>query len=230
MAKGNFSAHRFWLAHQFASTEETRYYLNGVYIEPGAEGGVVMVATDGHVMAIVNDPTGSIDAPAIVGLAAFKSALSACKPIGRHEPDSVRCALDGDALEVTERRKAGEEWRDEFLAKAAPVLIDGSFPDWRRVLPAADRSKGIMPDREAISSTLLGRIACALKPFGKGNPPLRFAGTREAGLPFWVMPVGLEAKFGSGVIFVAMPMRAAEASSLEWLERQRRYAGETFSA
>ncbi|RCK40460.1 hypothetical protein [Thalassospira xiamenensis] len=51
------SAKHFYAAWQFVSTEKTRYYLNGVYIEPHKDGGVLLIATDGHSMAVIRDAT-----------------------------------------------------------------------------------------------------------------------------------------------------------------------------
>ena len=42
----------------FVSTEEARYYLTGIYIERHPVKGVVMVATDGHRMAVIHDENG----------------------------------------------------------------------------------------------------------------------------------------------------------------------------
>lgn len=50
-------------ASLFVSKEETRYYLNGVLIEPAPQGGVFLVATDGHRLVCFHDPEGMTDAP-----------------------------------------------------------------------------------------------------------------------------------------------------------------------
>lgn len=51
-------AKHFAAAYVFASTEETRYYLNGVLVEPHPDGGVLLVATDGHRMVAIKDDEG----------------------------------------------------------------------------------------------------------------------------------------------------------------------------
>lgn len=42
----------------FAAKEDVRYYLNGITIEPHPEQGVILMATNGHVLAAVHDPEG----------------------------------------------------------------------------------------------------------------------------------------------------------------------------
>lgn len=42
----------------FASKSDVRYYLEGVFIESNPKGGVNIVATNGHVMAVMHDPEG----------------------------------------------------------------------------------------------------------------------------------------------------------------------------
>lgn len=49
------NADLFRIAYSCVSTEETRYYLNGVHLEPHPCGGAFMVATDGHRLIVVHD-------------------------------------------------------------------------------------------------------------------------------------------------------------------------------
>src|SRR5690554_1106144 len=73
----------FRVAAMFQSTEETRYYLNGVHIEQHQDEGVFLVATDGHRLLVAHDVSGKIDGgTAIVHLG--KDQLKACKE-GRGE-------------------------------------------------------------------------------------------------------------------------------------------------
>ena len=46
---------KLWITANFQSTEQTRYYLCGVFIEPADEG-VTMTATDGHRLVTCHDP------------------------------------------------------------------------------------------------------------------------------------------------------------------------------
>ena len=71
------NANLFRLAQMTVSTEETRYYLNGIFIQPHAVQGVLLVSTDGHRMTVIHDETGHADQSAIVRLS--PEALKLCK-------------------------------------------------------------------------------------------------------------------------------------------------------
>jgi hypothetical protein len=103
----------------FMSTEQTRYYLNGVCIEPHPVSGVTVTATDGHRLATIHDPQG--EANGVWICAVPKVILQACKPERTltFKGDDV-CLRDGV------RR----------ILSADEPAIDGKFPDWRRVVPS----------------------------------------------------------------------------------------------
>lgn len=134
-----------------ASTEETRYYLNGVFVEwipdgrEGETGGLVFTATDGHRLAHVaaripfprlwhyHPRRGSCGV--ILPRVAIKHMISALK--AKTCPPTVRLAL----TDTRARLIAGNV---SIMSK----LIDGTFPDYRRVMPTTfDRS--VMVDRLA---------------------------------------------------------------------------------
>ena len=92
-----------------ASTEQVRYYLNGVYVDPAG----FIVSTDGHRLCCAQIDLGD-QSPFdgwIIPRDAIKQALNGYK---------------GDMIEITQTRVG--------VVSCRP--IDGSFPDWRRVLPS----------------------------------------------------------------------------------------------
>jgi DNA polymerase-3 subunit beta len=108
------------------STEETRYYLNGIYLHAAeAEGAPVLraVATDGHRLARVEEtlPEGAAGMPGVI--------------IPRKTVNELRKLLDevsGD-IEI-----ALSETRIQFTIgtmRLTSKLIDGTFPDYDRVIP-----------------------------------------------------------------------------------------------
>lgn len=128
----NFSApapllRRLFDKAKFAiSTEETRYYLNGVYMHTatGDNGKVLRcVATDGHRLA-------RIDAPLPAGAEAIPGVIVPRKTVGE-----LRKLLDDDEATIA---VSVSETKVRF---ATPVLtltskvIDGTFPDYTRVIP-----------------------------------------------------------------------------------------------
>ena len=109
------------------SKEETRYYLNGVCLEV-VDGLLVAVATDGHRLAtrehrLVNPPTNQ--GSAIVPRKAVAVALGYS---GLGEATlSLHRSADGERVAFAEVVADGMRLRCK--------LIDGTFPDWRRVVP-----------------------------------------------------------------------------------------------
>ncbi|MBP8297855.1 MAG: hypothetical protein KAX84_17215 [Burkholderiales bacterium] len=125
-------------AAEFISTEETRYYLNGVYVEPAKEG-VLAVATDGQRLIVVTDPKGFIARPAI--LRAERGVWAKCRT-------KYAALLTVEAL-------GRQETPQPILAKIIPekgpaetVIFDeiaGTFPEWRRVVPTDFPKTGVIP-------------------------------------------------------------------------------------
>ena len=64
--KIDVNAMLFKAARECQSSEETRYYLGGVYVQPHPERGALLVATDGHRLIAIHDETGICEKPAIV--------------------------------------------------------------------------------------------------------------------------------------------------------------------
>lgn len=124
-----------------ASTEETRYYLNGVHLHTLDNGTVRAVATDGHRMACVD--TGATGAlPANVIIPTF----------------AVRAMVDLGALKRLTLDSKNRLWAAYPGVTLAAKLIDGTFPDYRRVIPDADKVAGAVEfDRFALSRAV-GRL------------------------------------------------------------------------
>ncbi|HLH10975.1 MAG TPA: DNA polymerase III subunit beta [Methylovirgula sp.] len=115
---------------QFAiSNEETRYYLNGIYLHAIESEGHPMlraVATDGHRLARVEiaAPPGAVGLPGVI--------------IPRKAVSEVQKLIEDLAQEVTVEispTKARFSFDDVVLTTK---LIDGTFPDYARVIPTAN--------------------------------------------------------------------------------------------
>ena len=112
---------------QFAiSTEETRYYLNGIYLHVITAAGKPMlraVATDGHRLA-----QAQIDAPA--GSESMAGVIVPRKTVGE-----VQKLMEDPEAEVTVELS---ETKVRFTIGPVVLtskLIDGTFPDYGRVIP-----------------------------------------------------------------------------------------------
>ncbi len=134
----NFSApapvlRRLFDKSKFAiSTEETRYYLNGVYmhVADGEEGKALRcVATDGHRLA-------RIDAPMPEGAAEMPGVIVPRKTVGE-----LRKLLDDDDMEIA---VSVSETKIRFATPDITLtskVIDGTFPDYTRVIPQGNTRK-----------------------------------------------------------------------------------------
>jgi len=136
--ESNFSApapvlRRLFDKSKFAiSTEETRYYLNGVYMHVAmGEGGQMLrcVATDGHRLA-------RIDAPLPEGADGMPGVI-----VPRKTVNELRKLLDDDeasiAVSVSETKVRFATPEITLTSK----VIDGTFPDYTRVIPQGNTRK-----------------------------------------------------------------------------------------
>lgn len=121
------------------STEETRYYLNGIFMHP-AEGGMMFVATDGHRLAkrflsLDDVPTG---APGVIIPRKTIAALSKILP------------KDVDVIvDISDTKVAFTFPGTRLVSK----LIDGTFPEYQRVIPA-DNGTEVSIDSKSIASAV----------------------------------------------------------------------------
>lgn len=133
-----FNANLFRIAMLSASNEASRYYLRGVYVEPHATKGVTLITTDGHRMLIIHDENGQADESAIISLS--PEALKLCKP-KRNERRDVRIwtgEKDATICETVAGKEHGNETlTDTPLGVSYGCRVDGSYPDYRRVVPKA---------------------------------------------------------------------------------------------
>jgi DNA polymerase-3 subunit beta len=130
------------------STEETRYYLNGLYLHTVNEGGVTKlraVATDGHRLALA-------EMPAPEGAAGLPGVI-----VPRKTVQEARRLLD-DAPEGIELQVSQAKVRLEFGgATLTSKVIDGSFPDYSRVIPK-DNQRVLIVDN-VLFSQAVDRVA-----------------------------------------------------------------------
>lgn len=115
---------------QFAiSTEETRYYLNGIYVHTIEVDGHTMlraVATDGHRLA-------RVEIPAPSGSAGMPGVIVPRKAVA--EVQKLVEDVNAEVLIELSTTKARFTFGDVVLTSK---LIDGTFPDYARVIPSGN--------------------------------------------------------------------------------------------
>ncbi len=122
------------------STEETRYYLNGIYFH-AIDGKLRCVATDGHRLALCEmaAPDGSDGLPGVI--------------IPRKTIAELRRLIDGlsETIEISV-----SEAKIRFKVGSAVLtskLIDGTFPDYDRVIPKGG-DKQLVIDNSVFASAV----------------------------------------------------------------------------
>jgi len=144
------------------SNEETRYYLNGVFMHlfAGEDGPMLrFVTTDGHRLARMEmiAPQGAEGMPGVI------IPSKTCAEIARM---AEAAAKDKDAraeieIEVSEQKIAFRCGENGLLSK----LIDGSFPDYTRVIPRMN-DKIAMISRDAMAPAV-DRVATLVTDRGR---------------------------------------------------------------
>jgi DNA polymerase-3 subunit beta len=140
-----------------ASTEASRYYLNGIYLhldtdEAGAQN-LVAVATDGHRLS-----RAALPAPVSVGQmpSVIVPSATAAEILRQAEAAAQAAAKGGGgtaSIEVGPNHLAVETEAVRLVSK----LIDGTFPDYARIVPARRDDAAVLDIAETRAA--LARVA-----------------------------------------------------------------------
>ncbi len=111
------------------STEETRYYLNGIFLHTSEEGGAPVLkaaATDGHRLARVSlpQPEGATGMPDVI---VPRKCVGELRKLLDEVEGNVEISLSASKVRFT----LGS-------AVLTSKLIDGTFPDYSRVIPTGN--------------------------------------------------------------------------------------------
>ncbi len=111
------------------STEETRYYLNGIFLHVAEDAGKPVLkaaATDGHRLArmTVDRPDGAEKMPDVI---VPRKCVAELRKLLDEVDGSVGVSLSGSKIRF-----------DLGQAILTSKLIDGTFPDYSRVIPTAN--------------------------------------------------------------------------------------------
>jgi DNA polymerase-3 subunit beta len=196
------------------STEETRYYLNGVYLHvtksDAGKSVLRTVATDGHRLALAELPAPK-GAAGLPGVIVPRKTVTEARRLVDGRDDDIELSVSDTKIVV----KAGR-------AVLTSKLIDGSFPDYARVIPktndkkltvdnkafeaAVDRVATVSAERSrSVKMSLAdGRLTLAVNhaETGTGNEEL------EAGYTSDPMEIGFNARY---LLDIASQIEAEQA-------------------
>lgn len=198
----------------FIAKGDIRYYLNALHVEPHPDGGILLVATDGHALAVIHDLEGKSNGTWLCKIP--EKIIKACAKRGvRKSPFSTPKVLrlvgnagyvlsvdDADPLEISQFH----------LETAYCEIVDGKFPEWKRVIP-----QSFTPSKKiGVNIALLSRVEKAIKgsAFSHGRGVEIFVNDVNAG--FIVRPASIQE-----LLVLVMPMRVDDESSKalpNWLE------------
>lgn len=111
------------------STEETRYYLNGIYLHTHQDKGVAVlrgVATDGHRLARFElpAPRGALEMPGVI---VPRKTIGEIRKLTEDATGQVEISVSDGKIRFT--------FGDVVVTSK---LIDGTFPDYQRVIPSGN--------------------------------------------------------------------------------------------
>ncbi|MBC8337778.1 MAG: DNA polymerase III subunit beta [Rhodospirillales bacterium] len=120
------------------STEETRYYLNGIYLHAAERDGAAVlraVATDGHRLASIEVPLPP-GADGMPGVIVPRKAVSELRKLVDETTADIAVSLS--------EAKVRFSFDDTVLTSK---LIDGTFPDYQRVIPEGNDKQLDVPTK-----------------------------------------------------------------------------------
>jgi len=157
------------------STEETRYYLNGINLEFTPDG-VVMAATDGHRMIVLRQPYGEH--------AATGAHASVIVPRDLVAKLKVKLrTLDETTLTIADDGKLTFEHAGEMFGGAR---VDGTFPNYRQVMPKDLNGVAAQYNPQYLADFAKARVELGAEPTKKGgaSPVVHYNGDSPAVVDF----------------------------------------------
>jgi DNA polymerase-3 subunit beta len=130
------------------STEETRYYLNGIYLHATESEGVKVlraVATDGHRLARVEEPLPD-GAAGMPGVIVPRKTINELRKLAEETQDEIEVRLSDTKV----RFGIGP-------VSLTSKLIDGTFPEYERVIPRGNDK--ILKVHKKEFAEAVGRVA-----------------------------------------------------------------------
>lgn len=116
------------------SCEETRYYLNGVFMHVDHDGDLRFAATDGHRLYVQSFPSPDMDKAMPEIIIPRKTVAIIYKLLkGKNVPDTVSVSISSAKIRI--------EWGGNAITSK---LVDGTYPDYCRVIPANNDKRAVM--------------------------------------------------------------------------------------
>lgn len=171
-----------------ASKEEIRHYLQGVYVEP-RDGGVRLVATNGHILLRTDSEGFAPAEPIILSTDTMEKAFKA-----KGNKPWVYGDIETGIIQVVTWCGEGEPC--PRLGVCEFTVVDGVFPDYARVIP--ERKSGF--ECACFDPNLIAALHKAGSVFGKSYT-MRLTGADETA------PMLVDFSHAEHMLGVLMPRR-----------------------
>ena len=186
-----------------ASTEQTRYYLNGVNLEFNADS-VIMCATDGKKLIVGNQKrilyrAGDSDEAAGESSLILPLHMIVQIKVGKRSPDYATLSFDGKGDDKLANRALSLKYEGVTVSGAE---IDGTFPHARAVIPREVDGVAAQFQPEFLLTFVKAAAVCGLT----STPVIHHNGLSPA-LVSWLPDDSLAGCQAFGVV---MPMRASD--------------------
>lgn len=184
----------------FKAQRDIRYYICGVYVEKAPQGGVYLVATDGHTMAVIYDKSGSIDGADNAIITVDPGMISAAKKGATKKSGNLnyRVVVRGTRAMVAVPDADGLE----LFIQPGKCLIEGKYPAWRKALPDFEKLKRGAFTGNSVNAIYLARFAKVA------------ADKRYCGITLWQeavnKPVIVQVERLPEALFVVLPLRSKD--------------------
>lgn len=169
------NAKLFRVASMFSGKEPTRYYLKRVHIEKAKEG-VLLVATDGHRMIVINDREGKIEGGPL-GIKVTKHFIDGTKKAFHEKKERKIFATSDGAVSVLD----GDNGK--VIVQYNDFVTDDNFPNWKKVFKwdiketsPAGYNYRYLNDFGKAGSELTGKFDISIKGTEEGPAIIGFAG------------------------------------------------------
>jgi DNA polymerase-3 subunit beta len=135
------------------STEETRYFLNGIYLHVSSDQHLRAVATDGHRLAQVSVPLPQ-GAEAMPGIIISRKTVTELLKLIADTQEDIQISISETQIAVTIQN-----------AYVTSRLIDGTYPDYAAAIPKANdkmvqlRMKMFSEAVDRVATVSVGRLA-----------------------------------------------------------------------
>lgn len=196
-----FNARYVAVLAEFMGKSDVRYYLNGAFVTPHNENGVLLVASDGHTMVIIHDPKGETNGDHIFPLSKPLIAAAKKRALNVGKPEAVELIGEAAYVRMLKEDLAYDpaiSVMDVHVEHCPP--IDGKYPDIRRVIP----KRTPIPSLITLNPEYVARLAKVGKALGfpyVGASLFTYGMNASTAVRLTQLPEAL---------FIVMPMRPGE--------------------